>query len=67
MSGISFSSLPVFERYDTECKKPEKKNTYFPAFTCANFEFVIQAFQNAAFGVNNTAVAVCFPNFQLNY
>jgi len=44
-----------------------KKNTYFPAFTCANFEFVIQAFQNAAFGVNNTAVAVSFPNFQLNY
>ena len=41
MSGISFSSLPVFERYDTEFKKPEK-NTYFPAFT---------------FGVNNTAAA----------
>ena len=42
MSGISFSSLPVFERYDTEFKKPEKKTTYFPAFT---------------FGVNNTAAA----------
>ena len=53
LTEILFFPFPVFERYDT--------NSIFSIFSSSIWSaitlFIIQAFQNATFGVKNTALA----------